>query len=56
MATWVLFFVVWGKFGTSSITVDFYSKDQCNSAKYQLATIVPSNKDGYYQYGKCFQK
>jgi len=56
MATWVMFFMVFGKFGTSSIAIDFNTQEQCQSAYNQTASIVPGNKDGYFYYGFCAQK
>lgn len=56
MAAWVMFFVIWGKFGTSSVNVEFDTQQQCESAKIKLSSIIPSQKDGYFQYGSCFQR
>jgi len=56
MATYILFFMIWGKFGTSSINVDFTTQAQCEKAKDQLYQIIPPQKDGYFKYGGCFEK
>ena len=56
MASWVMFFIIWGKFGTSSIVVDFTTQQQCESAKTELSKIIPSNRDGYFKYSECLQK
>ena len=56
MATWVMIFIVFGKYGTSSISVDFNTQEQCQSAYNQTASIIPSNKDGYFYFGFCAPK
>lgn len=56
MASWVLFFVVWGKFGTSSVNVEFTTQQQCESARSRASAMIPANKDGYFQYSGCFQR
>jgi len=54
--TWILVCVMWGKLGTSSVNVDFTTQAQCESAKSQLLKIIPTQKDGYFNYTSCFQK
>lgn len=56
MTSWVMFFIIWGKFGTSSITVDFTTQKQCESARTEFSKVIPTNKEGYFQYSGCFQK
>lgn len=56
MAAWVMFFVLSSKLGTSSVVIDFTTKQQCESGMARLSTMVPSIKEGYFHYGECFQK
>jgi hypothetical protein len=56
MTTWVMFFVMWGKFATSSVTVEFNSYEECEKGRMQVAQMIPSPKDGYFQYSACYEK
>lgn len=56
MSAWVMFFIVWGKFGHSSINVDFTTQQQCESARQQIAPLIPGIKDGYFNYSVCLEK
>jgi len=56
MASYVMFFMMWSQFGTSSVSIDFTTQQQCESARAQLSTLIPSSKSGYFQYSVCFPK
>lgn len=56
MATWVMFFMVWGAHGSSSVSIDFAAQQLCESGRAHLSSIVPSTKDGYFSFSMCVPK
>lgn len=56
MTTWVLFFMIIGKFPTTSVNVEFTSPEKCESARQQLSKIIPSQRLGYFQFSTCLEK
>jgi len=56
MTSWVLFFMIVGKYPTSVINVEFTTSQQCEYARHRLAAIIPSEKDGYFKFSTCLEK